>query len=98
MLARSELLRVVLVQDVPALGSSGEIVQVRPGYARNLLVPRQLAVYASPENLLKHSPIIEAAKAKAAEAAAAVTAAELSAASSASAAAAASGAQPAAPQ
>lgn len=67
---RSDMLRVVLVQDVPALGSAGEIVEVRPGFARNKLVPRRLAVYASKENLLAFSPLIDAAKAKAKAAAA----------------------------
>ena len=67
---RSDMLRVVLVQDVPALGGAGEVVEVRPGFARNKLVPRRLAVYASEENLAAFSPLIDAAKAKAAAAAA----------------------------
>lgn len=50
------------MQDVDNLGSKGAVADVRPGYARNLLIPRKWAVYATPQNLTKHSEIIEAAK------------------------------------
>lgn len=43
--------QVVLKQDVDNLGTSGEVVRVRPGYARNFLVPRGLAVLATRGNL-----------------------------------------------
>src|SRR5579872_6375706 len=39
--------QVVLQQDVSKLGKSGELVRVRPGFARNYLLPRQLAVAAT---------------------------------------------------
>jgi large subunit ribosomal protein L9 len=39
--------QVVLQQDVDKLGKSGELVRVRPGFARNYLLPRQLAVAAT---------------------------------------------------
>ncbi len=42
---------VVLVQDIPHLGKQGEIVRVRPGYARNYLLPYGLAVQPTEENL-----------------------------------------------
>lgn len=39
--------KVILQQDVPNLGQAGEIKQVAPGYFRNFLLPRGLAVEAS---------------------------------------------------
>ncbi len=41
---------VILLEDVKNLGSIGSIVQVRPGYARNYLLPKQLARAASKKN------------------------------------------------
>jgi large subunit ribosomal protein L9 len=40
-------MKVVLVQDVEALGRKGDVVDVADGYARNYLVPRSLAVKAT---------------------------------------------------
>ena len=40
-------IQVILQQDVDKLGKSGELVRVRPGFARNFLLPRQLAVPAT---------------------------------------------------
>lgn len=39
--------KVILQQDVPNLGQAGEVKQVAPGYFRNFLLPRGLAVEAS---------------------------------------------------
>ncbi len=39
--------KVILRQDVPNLGSTGDVKQVAPGYFRNFLLPRGLAVEAS---------------------------------------------------
>jgi large subunit ribosomal protein L9 len=44
-------IRVVLQQDVDNLGAGGEVVRVRPGYARNFLIPRGLALPATAGNL-----------------------------------------------
>lgn len=41
---------VILRQDVKALGRAGEIIQVSDGYARNFLMPRELAWPATPAN------------------------------------------------
>lgn len=38
--------KLLLVEDVDALGRSGEIVNVKPGYARNYLLPQGFAVLA----------------------------------------------------
>jgi large subunit ribosomal protein L9 len=46
-------LQVVLQESLPNLGRSGELVRVRPGYARNYLVPRGLAVYATEKNVAR---------------------------------------------
>jgi large subunit ribosomal protein L9 len=40
-------IQVILQQDVDNVGKSGELVRVRPGFARNYLLPRQLAVPAT---------------------------------------------------
>jgi large subunit ribosomal protein L9 len=43
--------QVILNEEVPDLGSPGDVVRVRAGYARNYLLPRRLAVEANPKNL-----------------------------------------------
>jgi len=42
---------VVLLQDVEQLGSQGTVVHVKPGFARNYLLPRGLAAPATPQQL-----------------------------------------------
>ena len=43
-------MQLILTQDVANLGKAGELVSVRPGYGRNYLVPRGLAVSATVRN------------------------------------------------
>jgi len=43
--------QVVLKQDVDKLGNAGELVRVKPGFARNYLLPRGLAAVATGENV-----------------------------------------------
>ena len=43
--------QVILSEDVPNLGRTGDVVKVRAGFARNYLLPRHLAVEASQKNL-----------------------------------------------
>ena len=42
---------VLLRRSIESLGKVGEVVRVRPGYARNFLLPQGLAVAPTPENL-----------------------------------------------
>lgn len=44
-------MEVILLHDVENLGSAGEIVSVKPGFARNFLIPRGLGLRASKRNL-----------------------------------------------
>jgi large subunit ribosomal protein L9 len=46
-------IKVLLKNDVPTLGTGGEVVRVRPGFARNFLLPRGLAVPATAGNLAR---------------------------------------------
>ena len=46
-------IKVLLKNDVPSLGAGGEVVRVRPGFARNFLLPRGLAVPATAGNLAR---------------------------------------------
>jgi len=43
-------MEVILLQNVETLGSAGDIIAVKPGYARNFLFPRGLAVRSSKRN------------------------------------------------
>jgi len=44
-------MKVLLRQDVPTLGVIGDVVDVRPGYARNYLLPQNIAVDPTDANL-----------------------------------------------
>lgn len=46
-------MEVILREDVPSLGIIGEVVKVKPGYARNYLFPQGLAVPADRRNLAR---------------------------------------------
>ena len=58
-------LQVILQSDVDKVGKSGELVKVRPGYARNYLIPRSLAVPATTAaiNRISHEKAVAIAKA-----------------------------------
>jgi large subunit ribosomal protein L9 len=44
-------MQIILQENVEHVGTRGEVVDVAPGYARNFLLPRKLAMEASPANL-----------------------------------------------
>ena len=48
---RVTIMDIVLLKDVEKLGQEGAVIQVKPGFARNYLIPRGLAVPATPEQL-----------------------------------------------
>ena len=44
-------MKVILLEDVKALGKRGEIVNVSDGYVRNMILPKKLGVEATSKNL-----------------------------------------------
>jgi large subunit ribosomal protein L9 len=44
-------MKVILKQDVEKLGNAGDIVKVAPGYGRNYLLPKKIALEATPGNM-----------------------------------------------
>jgi len=44
-------MQLVLTEDVPYLGKQGEVVEVKPGYGRNYLLPRGMAAVPTEHNL-----------------------------------------------
>ncbi len=57
-------MKVILAENIPALGEIGEIVNVKPGHARNYLLPQGLAMEATGKNVreLEHRKRILAQK------------------------------------
>jgi large subunit ribosomal protein L9 len=49
--AKHGYIQLILTQAVAHVGQSGDVVTVRPGYARNFLVPQGLATFATQANL-----------------------------------------------
>jgi large subunit ribosomal protein L9 len=45
------VMQIILQQDVEKLGTRGQVLEVKEGYARNYLLPRKLALEASPTNM-----------------------------------------------
>ncbi len=44
-------MKVILTKNLDNLGKAGSLVEVKPGYGRNYLLPRQLAVLATEKNM-----------------------------------------------
>ena len=57
-------MKLILREDVPNLGHSGELVTVRDGFGRNYLLPRKLAVLANEQNVkqLEHEKAVITAR------------------------------------
>ncbi len=45
------MVQIILMKDVDNLGETGDLVHVKPGYARNFLLPQGIALEATPANL-----------------------------------------------
>ena len=46
-------MKVILLENVKKIGSIGEVIDVKRGYARNFLISNKKALYASKENILQ---------------------------------------------
>jgi len=46
-------MKVILLENVEKIGNQGEVVNVKPGFARNFLFPRKLATNFSSKQLIK---------------------------------------------
>ncbi len=44
-------MQIILQEDIEKLGHRGDVVTVKPGYARNFLLPRKLAIEATSGNM-----------------------------------------------
>ena len=61
---RGIIMEIILLSDVENLGESGDVVTVKPGYARNKLIPQGLALRASNRNIAIASEKNRVAEAK----------------------------------
>ncbi|PIE51823.1 50S ribosomal protein L9 [Candidatus Fermentibacteria bacterium] len=60
-------MKVLLIKTVDSLGTAGDVVTVAAGYARNYLLPKKLAVIATPGSMKMAASLKAAAEAKALE-------------------------------
>src|SRR5690606_24216255 len=61
---QEETMEVILLEDIAKLGHIGDIVKVRPGFARNFLIPQKKAMAANVKNVraLEHQKRVAAKK------------------------------------
>ena len=57
-------MKVILLKTNEHLGEIGEIINVKPGYARNYLIPQKIATLATKENITYYTQWIENQKIK----------------------------------
>ncbi len=57
-------MKVILLKTNEHLGEIGEIINVKPGYARNYLIPKKIATMATKENITYYTQWIENQKIK----------------------------------
>lgn len=60
-------MKVLLVREVPGLGTPGDVVEVRDGFARNYLLPKKLAVLPTPHELARFQKLRERYQAEVAD-------------------------------
>lgn len=48
-------MKVILIEDHDTLGIKGDVVDVKPGYGQNFLIPRQMAVVATPSTIKRYA-------------------------------------------
>jgi large subunit ribosomal protein L9 len=60
--AQGGAINVILIDAVEGTGHTGEIVKVKRGFARNFLIPRNKAAYATDENRKKYEDLLSNAK------------------------------------
>ena len=60
-------MEIILLEKIENVGSIGDRVTVKPGYARNYLIPKGKATFATPENIAKFEAQRAALETKAAE-------------------------------
>ncbi len=61
-------MKVILLTSVESLGNTGDIVNVKPGFARNYLIPRELALEANKNTIAGIQKKVEAEKTREAKA------------------------------
>ncbi len=47
-------MKVILIKDIEGLGNEGDIIVVKPGFARNFLLPKGLAINNQKYEILAH--------------------------------------------
>lgn len=60
-------MQVILKKDVENLGKANEVVEVKPGYGRNYLIPQGFALIANKRNLAQLEDVLKVQRAKQAE-------------------------------
>ena len=55
-------MKIVLLESIRGLGDPGDIVNVKSGYARNYLIPQDMAIYATKNNIIQIENRIAKAK------------------------------------
>ncbi len=51
-------MEIILKQDIPSLGQKDDIISVKDGYARNYLIPKGMALSATPSARKNHAEIL----------------------------------------
>ena len=55
-------MKIILLQSVRGLGDPGDVINVKSGYARNYLIPQEMAIYATKANITRIEYQVEKSK------------------------------------